>query len=70
MLRLGMVSQNPRSAPLNVAFERRLRELGYIEGQNLIVEFINSQAQPSRIEEAMQEEIRRGVDILLAAGPS
>jgi putative tryptophan/tyrosine transport system substrate-binding protein len=69
ILRLGMASQNPRSAPFTIAFDRRLRELGYVEGQNLIVEFIDTQGQPSLIREAMHELVRRGVNILLAPGP-
>jgi putative tryptophan/tyrosine transport system substrate-binding protein len=68
-LRLGMVSQNPRMAAFTVAFERRLHELGYVEGQNLFVEFIDTQGQPRRIVEGMREVVRRGVDILLAGGP-
>jgi ABC-type uncharacterized transport system substrate-binding protein len=69
MLRLGMVSQNPRTVPFTMAFEARLRELGYIEGQNLVVEFIDTRGQVSRIAEAMQEVVSRKVDILLAGGP-
>jgi hypothetical protein len=39
MLRVGLVwSANPRTAPRFVAVDQRLRELGYIEGQNLAVE--------------------------------
>ncbi|MFI5113471.1 MAG: hypothetical protein ACHP9S_11620 [Terriglobales bacterium] len=41
MLRVGLVSSaNPRTAPQFVAFDQRLRELGYVEGQSLAVEFI------------------------------
>jgi putative tryptophan/tyrosine transport system substrate-binding protein len=68
-LRLGWVSQNPRSAPFNVAFERRLRELGYIDGQNISLEFIDTRGDVSRIAAAMKEVVERGVDILLAPGP-
>jgi putative ABC transport system substrate-binding protein len=68
-LRLGMVSQNPRSAPFTVAFERRLQNLGYVEGQNLVVEFIDTHGEVSRIAEAMKEVASRGVDIVLAGGP-
>jgi putative tryptophan/tyrosine transport system substrate-binding protein len=68
-LRLGMVSQNPRTAPFTVSFERRLHELGYVEGQNLVVEFIDPRGQASRIAEAMQEVVHRKVDIILAGGP-
>ena len=69
MLRLGMVSQNLRTAPFTAAFERRLHELGYVEGRNLIVEFIDTHGQVDRIAEAMQEVVRRKADIILAGGP-
>ena len=37
--RIGVLSTgNPRSATIYQALEQRLRELGYIEGQNLAVE--------------------------------
>ena len=39
MFHVGMINLNsPRSAPFNVAFEQRLRELGYVEGQNLAID--------------------------------
>lgn len=68
-LRLGWVSQNPRNAPFNIAFERRLRELGYIEGQNVSFDFIDTRGDVSHIAAAMKEVVERGVDILLAPGP-
>src|SRR5438552_2871368 len=68
-LRLGMVSNNPRTVPFTVAFERRLQELGYIAGQNLFVEYIDTLGQTGRIAEGMREVVRRGVDIVLAGGP-
>jgi putative tryptophan/tyrosine transport system substrate-binding protein len=39
--RIGVLSvgANPRSASFYAAFEHRLRELGHIEGQTLIVDF-------------------------------
>jgi len=68
-LHLGTVSNNPRTVPFFVAFGQRLHELGYIEGQSLFVEFIDTQGQVDRIAEGMRDVVRRGVDIVLAAGP-
>ena len=39
-LRIGMVSVLPRNNPPVDAFVKRLRELGYDEGQNLAFEYI------------------------------
>src|SRR5262245_22254333 len=42
LLRLGIISASTRTAIFLVAFDQRLRELGYVEGQNLAVEFIRA----------------------------
>ncbi|MGY8685183.1 hypothetical protein Q2941_46715 [Bradyrhizobium sp. UFLA05-153] len=39
MTRVGIAT--PRTGPLWTAFEQRLKELGYAEGENLAVEFID-----------------------------
>jgi putative ABC transport system substrate-binding protein len=69
-LRLGFV--HPVSAkdgpPYYVAFVNRLRELGYVEGGTLAVEYINLEGHIDRYDEAMQELVRRRVDIIYALG--
>ena len=56
LLRIGTMSSNWRAGPTWAAFEQRLRELGYIEGQNLAVEFITTD-HVDHIDEAAQELI-------------
>jgi putative ABC transport system substrate-binding protein len=69
MLRIGVVSAiNPRTAWIWVAFDQRMRELGYIEGQNLAVEFMNLDGQVERYGEATKELVQRNVDIIVAPG--
>ena len=36
---IGIVAGTPRSSPERVAFEDRLRELGYVEGRNLAIDY-------------------------------
>jgi len=36
---IGIVAGTPRSSRERVAFEDRLRELGYVEGRNLAIDF-------------------------------
>jgi putative ABC transport system substrate-binding protein len=43
--RIGITGIQPRTSPIYAAFNQRLRELGYIEGQNLIVDFLNPEDQ-------------------------
>jgi putative ABC transport system substrate-binding protein len=67
ILRVGMVSAQPRSSSISVALVQRLAELGYEQGRNLVFEFI----QAAKFEEYMpayQELVRRGSGILVASG--
>src|SRR5262245_26448481 len=41
MTRVGIATIQPPTGPLWTAFEQRLKELGYAEGENLAVEFID-----------------------------
>jgi ABC-type uncharacterized transport system substrate-binding protein len=65
MLRLGTASPNARTFPFWAAFDQRLRELGYIEGQNLAFEFIHTGDRVDRISEAIQDLVRRKVDVIV-----
>jgi putative tryptophan/tyrosine transport system substrate-binding protein len=55
-----------RSSPPYAAFDQRMSELGYIEGRNLAVEFLNPSAEADGVSEAMRELVRRKVDVILA----
>jgi putative tryptophan/tyrosine transport system substrate-binding protein len=67
MLRIGMAALNPRDAPVFIAFEKRMRELGYNEGSNLTVEFLTF-SSPAEYLEADKELLQRHVDIIIAVG--
>jgi len=71
-LRIGAASTFSKNFPLWVAFRTRLRELGYIEGQNLVFELLelgNQVVQGSTISAAMEELAhQRKVDIIVEAG--
>jgi putative ABC transport system substrate-binding protein len=66
MTRVGIVTIQAPTSPPYVAFSQRLRELGYAEGQNLRLDFVNPAQQPGGNAGAVQELIRRKVHILLA----
>jgi putative tryptophan/tyrosine transport system substrate-binding protein len=66
MLRVGTASPNPRTFVTQITFERRLRELGYIEGQNFAVEYVQI-AGPNDAESA-RELVRRKVDVIVTSG--
>jgi putative ABC transport system substrate-binding protein len=68
--RVGVLSvgANPRSASFYAAFEQRLRELGHIEGQTLIIDFRapSRGEDPSQVADAL---VRQRPDVLLVVGP-
>jgi putative ABC transport system substrate-binding protein len=66
-LHLGIVAFTPRTAPHWGGFEQRLRELGHIDGQNLLITFV-SVRQSDAIPAAIQELIAKNIDILVATG--
>ncbi len=70
VVRIGILNQfSPRSAPWYQAFERRLRELGYVEGRNLAIEFTTAPGQADRLPDLAAELVSLKVDLILTAGP-
>jgi len=69
-LRIGFVHPvSPKGVPPNyVSFVDRLRDLGYVEGDNLAVEYINLEGHLERYDEAMRDLVRRRVDLIYALG--
>src|SRR5438067_5754288 len=68
--RIGIIAggNNPRSAPFFAAFEQRLRELGWIDGKNLSIDFELGEG-PAQLSAVADRMVRRGADVILAAGP-
>ena len=50
------------------AFRKRLRELGYVEGQNLVIEYRSADGRPERLAEQAIELVRAKVDVIVARG--
>jgi len=68
--KIGILSTvNPRTASFFEAMVERLRELGYVEGQNLVVEFRNAEGDITRLPALAAELVRLNVNIILASGP-
>src|SRR5262252_4850104 len=64
---IGIVSGTPRSHPVHIAFEDRLRELGYVEGRNLSIDFVQDN-DLDRLAAVVGEFARRGVDVIVTGG--
>jgi putative tryptophan/tyrosine transport system substrate-binding protein len=62
--RIGLLE----NAPYGEAFHQGLRELGYIEGQNIVIESRLAEGKVTPLPELAAELVRREVDIIVAAG--
>src|SRR5437879_2503262 len=51
------------------AFRQGLRELGYVEGKNIVIEWRYLEAKPDRLLSLAAELVRLKVDIIVTAGP-
>jgi putative ABC transport system substrate-binding protein len=66
--RIGMLSTaNPRSAPFVQAFEQRLRDLGYIGGENIVIEYRDAKGDVDRLPELAADLVRLDVDVIVTA---
>jgi putative ABC transport system substrate-binding protein len=69
--RIGVLE--PTSMASNVAnldaFRQGLRELGYVEGQNFVVEYRSADGRSERFPDLAAELVRLKVDVILTGGP-
>jgi putative ABC transport system substrate-binding protein len=65
--RLAMLVTLPRSAGHYQALEQRLRELGYVEGRNLVIDFRTADGQLDRLPALAAELVARRPDVLVSA---
>jgi ABC-type uncharacterized transport system substrate-binding protein len=64
---LGYATRSVESKYLE-AFERRLRELGYVAGQNVVIEYRWADGNRDRLPELAAELVRLRVDVVAAVG--
>ena len=69
--RLGWLSATElqRKEPYGLAFVRRLRELGFLDGGNLTIEYRHTDSKIEMLPSAAAELARLNVDIFFGAGP-
>ncbi len=64
--RIGFLSGGARESA-HEAFRQGLRELGYVEGQNIVVEYRFAQGEGDRLPDLAVELVRLKVDVIVAA---
>jgi putative ABC transport system substrate-binding protein len=69
VFRVGVLRPMFLSAPTHQAFTQRLQELGYVEGQNLVLEGRAAEGQLDRLPGFAAELVRLNVDVIVVAGP-
>ena len=52
------------------AFRQRLRELGYVEGKNIVIEYRYAEGKLERLPDLAAELVRLKVDVIVTAGPA
>ena len=69
--RIGYLSGSPPSAiaERREAFRQGLRELGYIEGKNIVIEWRSAEGKRDRLPALATELVHLNVDVIVTAGP-
>jgi putative ABC transport system substrate-binding protein len=67
--RIGVLSGGiPGSSPDIEAFRQGLRELGYVEGKNLVIEYRYTERKADRYPELVSDLVRLKVDVMVCEG--
>jgi putative ABC transport system substrate-binding protein len=64
---LGVTSASDRP-PLLDAFRKRLRELGWVEGQNIVIDYRFAEGRLDRLPDLAAELVRLKVDVIVSLG--
>jgi putative ABC transport system substrate-binding protein len=67
--RIGYLSSNLAASPhLHDAFRQGLRDLGYVEGRNLVIEYRDAEGKNERLPALAAELVALKVDVIVTAG--
>jgi putative ABC transport system substrate-binding protein len=68
--RVGVLCGTACGGPLNEAFRHRLKERGWLEGQNIRIEYRAAGGQYERLPQLAAELLKLNVDVLVGSGPT
>ena len=64
--RIGFLGDSPAAYPeATEAFRQGLRDLGYVEGRNIAIEYRWAEGKPERMREFAEELVRLKVDVII-----
>ena len=63
-----VMAEKPGELPVD-AFRLGMRDLGYVDGRNVVLEWRYADGKPERLPALVAELVRLGVDVLYCAGP-
>ena len=67
--RIGFLGTSPSAIAARIeAFRQGLREVGYVEGKNIVIEWRYAEGKPERMSELAAELVRLKVDIIITGG--
>jgi len=66
--RLGFLTQRVGIEAQEAAFQKGLRELGYVEGQNVVIEWRFAEGKVDRLPDLAAELVKLKVDCIIASG--
>jgi putative ABC transport system substrate-binding protein len=68
--RKGYLSLAPRASPRSEALREGPRELGYVENQNIAIEYHWGNGNQDRLRDAAADLVRLNVDVIVTGGPA
>jgi putative ABC transport system substrate-binding protein len=69
MPRVGvLLYSNPQADPNTESFRRGMRELGYVDGRNIAIEYHAAEGKPERLPELAAELVRGKPDLIFSLG--
>jgi putative ABC transport system substrate-binding protein len=69
-VRIGTMTYQPRTVNFIVAYEQRLRELGYVDGKNMVMDFRTLEKSGESVIDVARSIVAAEPDVILAPGPS